>query len=104
MDSAATVQLYIALRLLVVPAAAASVAVLAARMTAQRGGRPARPLGAGGGVGPPAAVVGFAGAPPTPPIDTIGWIAPAIAAAVVLLILAEGSAAAGGLVLLGLGA
>jgi hypothetical protein len=104
MDSAATVQLYVALRLFVVPAAAAIVAVVAARVTAAQGQAAARLLGAGAGVGAVAAVVGFAGVPPIPPIDTIGWIAPGTALALVLLVLAEGSAAAVGAVLVGLGA
>jgi len=103
MDSAATVQLYVALRVCILPTAAVTIVVVAVRMTAAQGTAAARLLGAGGGVGAIAAVVGFAGVSAIPPIDIIGWIASATAAALVLLILVDGSAAASDFVLLGLG-
>jgi hypothetical protein len=104
MESGSSVQLYVALRMVAIPAAAALAAVVIARLGSARDTVSARVLGVGVGAGAIAAHLGIAGFPPIPPIDTIGWIAPAIAVALVLLLVVERSPGAGVAVLLVVGA
>jgi hypothetical protein len=86
-----SVQLWVILRMLVIPAVAASAAVVVARAVAPA----ARPwvLALGAAVGVIATNLGLAGVPRLPPIDTIGWIPIAVGGGFVVLAAFEWPAA-----------
>ncbi len=102
-ESASTVQLYVVLRL-AIPAVAALLAIIIARVTSAKDAAAARVIGAGAGVGAIIVHLGFTGIPAIPPIDTVGWIAPAIAAGLLLVLGLVRSPGAGAIALLVVGA
>jgi hypothetical protein len=90
MDSGSSVRLYVILRVVLIPAAAGALAILAARLAARRASSVPRILTVGAAVGAALAHLGLAGIPPIPPVDTIGWIPFGTLAAFLLLLPAAG--------------
>jgi hypothetical protein len=78
-------QIYLALRIVIIPAGLTALALVAARAVADRPGLAARLVALGAGAGVLGALIGLVGVPPLPPTDSIGWIP--IAALVTLLVL-----------------
>jgi hypothetical protein len=83
-----SVQLYVLVRMLVIPVALASAAVVIARLVSGERLRSAL-LATGAAAGVVAANVGLAGVPPLPPIDSLGWVPLAALAAMVVLVAVE---------------
>jgi hypothetical protein len=79
------IQLYLALRIVVIPAALAALALLAARFAGAHRKPGTRIVAIGAGAGALAALIGLAGLPPFPPVDSIGWIHITTALALVAL-------------------
>lgn len=77
------IHLFLALRIVVIPAGIAALALVCARSLTRRPDTATRMAALGGGAGVLAALIGLAGLPPVPPVDSIGWVPIATGLAIV---------------------
>src|SRR5262245_46420235 len=85
MEPGTSVVLYVAIRVIGLPIVAAAAGLIAARLAGARPGA-AGFVGVGAAVGIGVALLGLAGVPALPPVDSIGWIPIAVAATIIVLI------------------